>query len=108
MTKLGLSLAAAALLISGGIASAQNQTPTQYDSSGAPKTGQGPNAGPNEGGGMPSNSGMTRGGAGTTTGAGASGTPSSTNPQAGSGTTAPREVPENGGAATQTVPGPGR
>jgi hypothetical protein len=104
MTKLGLSLAAAALLISGGIASAQSQTPTQYDSSGAPKSGQGPNVG----GGMPSNSGMTRGGAGATTGAGASGVPSSTNPQTGNGATAPREVPENGGAATQTVPGPGR
>ena len=36
MTKNALTLAAAALLFPSGVASAQNQTPPQYDSSGAP------------------------------------------------------------------------
>ena len=36
MTKSALMLAAAALLFANGIASAQTQTPPQYDSSGAP------------------------------------------------------------------------
>ena len=36
MTKNALTLAAAALLFASGVASAQTQTPPQYDSSGAP------------------------------------------------------------------------
>ena len=36
MTKNALILAAAALLFASGVASAQTQTPPQYDSSGAP------------------------------------------------------------------------
>jgi hypothetical protein len=40
MNKQLVLLASAALLISAGVASAQNQTPKQYDSSGAPEPAQ--------------------------------------------------------------------
>ena len=86
-------IAAAALLISTGLAAAQSQMP-RNDRSGAPvTTGQ-------------SRDGMPGGNTGVT------GAPSSTNPQAGGGpgglTTSPREVPENGGAANSQAPSPRR
>jgi hypothetical protein len=86
-------IAAAALLISTGLAAAQSQMP-RNDKSGAPATtGQ-------------SRDGMPGGNTGVT------GAPSSTNPQAGGGpgglTTSPREVPENGGAANSRAPSPRR
>jgi hypothetical protein len=97
MRKYSALLAAAALLISSGIASAQTQTPrNNYDSSGAPQTygqGRGGMSGPASGG----STGMT-------------GSPSSTNPQAGGGPnglqTTPHEVPENGGAPNSISPRP--
>ena len=77
--------------------SAQTQTPRNYDSSGAPQT-----SGQRSGGGM-------SGGAATGVSSGMTGAPSSTNPQAGGGpsglTTAPHQVPENGGAPNATAPG---
>jgi hypothetical protein len=90
-------IAAAALALSAGLASAQTQTPRNYDSSGAPQT-----SGQRSGGGM-------SGGAATGVSSGMTGAPSSTNPQAGGGpsglTTAPHQVPENGGAPNATAPG---
>jgi hypothetical protein len=98
MSKYSALLAAAALLISSGIASAQTQTPRNYDSSGAPQTsgqGRGGMSGPASGG----STGMT-------------GSPSSTNPQAGGGPnglqSTPHEVPENGGAPNSISPRPGQ
>ncbi len=101
MRKYSAFLAAAALLVSTGLASAQSQMPRNYDSSGAPKTGS---EQPRSGGGL----------TGGTTGAGGqggmTGAPSSTNPQAGGGagglTTSPHQVPENGGAPNSTAPAP--
>jgi hypothetical protein len=91
MKKYSALLAAAALLVSSGIAAAQSRN---YDSSGAPKSAP---------------SGQRSGGlaTGSTTGAGGNtgmAGPSSTNPQAGGTPTAPRQVPENGGAPTSTMP----
>jgi hypothetical protein len=91
-------LAATALLISSGIAFAQTQTPRNYDSSGAPQTsGQ---AGRGMSG--PASAGST----------GMTGSPSSTNPQAGGGPnglqSTPHEVPENGGAPSSISPRPAR
>jgi len=92
-------IAAAALALSAGLASAQTQTPRNYDSSGAPQT-----SGQRSGGGM--SGGAATGSSGSS---GMTGAPSSTNPQAGGGpgglTTAPHQVPENGGAPNATVPG---
>ena len=78
--------AAGALLVSTGIASAQSQTPRNYDSSGAPKSGS---EQPRSGGGLTSG----------TTGVGSemSGAPSSTNPQAGSGATGAPSVEKGSG-----------
>lgn len=80
-TLTGLSLALGALLLTAGAdtSSAQTQAPSRSEQS-RPMQNGGP--------------GMT-------------GAPSSTNPQAGNGLTAPREVPENGGAPHTVVPGPG-
>jgi len=92
-------IAAAALALSAGLASAQTQTPRNYDSSGAPQT-----SGQRSGGGM--SGGAATGSSGSS---GMTGAPSSTNPQAGGGpgglTTAPHQVPENGGAPNATAPG---
>jgi hypothetical protein len=92
------ALLAAALLISSGMAFAQTQTPRNYDSSGAPQTSgqaRGGMSGPASGG----STGMT-------------GSPSSTNPQAGGGPnglqSTPHEVPENGGAPSSISPRPAR
>ena len=60
MRNYAAMLGAAALLISTGIAAAQSQTPKNYDSSGAPKTGS---EQPRSGGGLTSGAG---GGAGMT------------------------------------------
>ena len=93
MKKHSALIAAAALLMSTGLAAAQNQMP-RNDKSGAPATtGQ-------------SRDGMPGGNTGVT------GAPSSTNPQAGGGpggpTTTPHGVPENGGAANSQAPNPRR
>ena len=86
-------IAAAALAISVGMASAQNSP------------GASQNSGQRSGSGM---SGGTTGSSGGATGT--TGAPSSTNPQAGGGagglTTAPHQVPENGGAPNAVVPAP--
>src|SRR3954463_8480090 len=66
-------LGATALLISTGIAAAQSQTPRNYDSSGAPKSGS---EQPRSGG------GLTSGTTGAGGGAGMTGAPSSARPQA--------------------------
>ena len=52
MRKTSALIAAAALLISGGIASAQTQTPRNYDSSGAPQSS---GSSPRSGGGLADN-----------------------------------------------------
>jgi len=93
MRKHSALIAAAALLISTGLAAAQSQMP-RNERSGAPATtGQ-------------SRDGMPGGNTGAT------GAPSSTNPQAGGGpggvTTTPHGVPENGGAANSQAPNPRR
>jgi hypothetical protein len=103
MRKYSPLLAAAALLVSTGIASAQSQTPRNYDSSGAPQSS---GSEPRSGGGL-TTGGTTGSGAATTGPSGTTGAPSSTNPQAGGGGAgyqAPREVPEAGGAPNSTVP----
>jgi hypothetical protein len=92
MKKYSALLAAAALLVSSGIAAAQSRN---YDSSGAPKSAP---SGQRSGGGLAT--GSTTGAGGNTGMAG----PSSTNPQAGGTPTAPRQVPENGGAPNSTMP----
>ena len=91
MRKHPALLAAAVLMVSSGIASAQSQTPMGKDKAGAP---------------------ATSGQSGTTQsdprGTGMTGAPTSTNPQAGGGAAgnqAPRELPEAGGAPnTQNPP----
>ena len=77
MKKYSALLAAAALLVSTGIASAQSRN---YDSSGAPKSS---GSSQRSGGGMAT--GNMTGASGNT---GVTGAPSSTNPQAGGGATA--------------------
>jgi hypothetical protein len=101
MRKSSALLAAGALLVSTGIASAQTQTPRNYDSSGAPQTS---GSEPRSGGGLTSG-GTSGSGAASTGTSGTTGAPSSTNPQAG-GAQTPREVPEAGGAPNATVPAP--
>jgi hypothetical protein len=90
MRKYSAMLAAAALVASSGIASAQSQTPRSNDNSGAATSGQRT---------TPSDTGR---------GTGMTGAPSSSNPQAGGGagglTTSPHQVPENGGAPNTVVP----
>ena len=90
MTKYSAMLAAAALLVSSGIASAQSQAPRGNDNSGSATSGQRT---------TPSDSGR---------GTGMTGAPSSSNPQAGGGagglTTSPHQVPENGGAPNAVAP----
>ena len=87
MRKCSAMLAAAALLVSSGIASAQSQMPRSNDNSGAATSGQRT---------TPSDSGR---------GTGMTGAPSSSNPQAGGGlTTSPHQVPENGGAPNAVAP----
>jgi hypothetical protein len=90
LRKYSAMLAAAALLISSGIASAQNQMPRSNDNPGAATSGQRT---------APRDSGQ---------GTGMSGAPSSSNPQAGGGArglaTSPHQVPENGGAPNAVVP----
>ena len=90
MRKYSAMFAAAALLVSSGIASAQSQMPRSNDNSGAATSGQRT---------MPRDSGQ---------GTGMTGAPSSSNPQAGGGagglTTSPRQVPENGGAPNAVAP----
>ena len=87
-------LAAAALLVSPGIATAQSRN---YDSSGAPKSS---GSSQRSGGGLATGN-MTGAGGNT----GITGAPSSTNPQTGGGTqSAPQQVPENGGAANSVAP----
>ena len=78
MRKYSAMLAAAALLISSGIASAQSQMPRSNDNSGAATSGQRT---------MPRDSGQ---------GTGMTGAPSSSNP--------PHQVPENGGAPNAVAP----
>jgi hypothetical protein len=93
MRKHSALIAAAALLISTGIAAAQSQMPRNDRSNAPATTGQ-------------SRDGMPGGNTGVT------GAPSSTNPQAGGGpaglTTTPHGVPENGGAANSQAPTPRR
>jgi hypothetical protein len=88
MRKYSAMLAAAALLVSSGIASAQNQM--SNDNPGAATSGQRT---------TPRDSGQ---------GTGMTGAPSSSNPQAGGGagglTTSPHQVPENGGAPNAVAP----
>jgi hypothetical protein len=90
MRKYSAMLAATALLVSSGIASAQSQAPRANDSSGSATSGQRT---------TPSDSGR---------GTGMTGAPSSSNPQAGGGagglTTSPHQVPENGGAPNVVAP----
>jgi hypothetical protein len=93
MKKYSALLAAAALVVSTGIAAAQSRN---YDSSGAPKSS---GSSQRSGGGMATGN-MT--GAGGTTGM--SGAPSSTNPQPGKAQSAPRQAPENGGAPNSLAP----
>lgn len=88
MKKYSALLAAAALLVSTGIAAAQSRN---YDSSGAPKSAP---SGQRSGGGMAT--GNMTGAGGNTTGQ------SSTNPQADRAPS--QQVPENGGAPNSTVP----
>jgi hypothetical protein len=78
-------LGATALLISTGIAAAQSQTPRNYDSSGAPKSGS---EQPRSGGGLTTGAG---GGAGMT------GAPSSASPQPPSGATGAPSVEKGSG-----------
>jgi hypothetical protein len=92
MKKYSAILAAAALLVSSGIAVAQSRN---YDSSGAPKSAP---SGQRSGGGL-ATSNMT--GAGGNTGMESPGT---TNPQPGGAASAPQQAPENGGAANSTMP----
>lgn len=93
MRKHSALIAAAALLISTGLAAAQSQMPRNDRSNAPATTGQ-------------SRDGMPGGNTGVT------GAPSSTNPQAGGGpgglTTTPHGVPENGGAANSQAPNPRR
>jgi hypothetical protein len=100
MRKSSALLAAGALLVSTGIASAQTQTPRNYDSSGAPQTS---GSEPRSGGGLTSG-GTTGSGAASTGTSGTTGAPSSTNPTGGAQT--PREVPEAGGASECDRAGP--
>jgi hypothetical protein len=93
MKKYSALLAAAALLVSTGIASAQSRN---YDSSGAPKSS---GSSQRSGGGLAT--GNTTGAGGNT---GVTGAPSSTDPQAGSTQSSPHQVPENGGAPNSVVP----
>ena len=86
MRKYFALIAAVALLASTGIASAQSQTPRNYDSSGAPKTGS---EQPRSGGGL--TSGTTGAGNGMT------GAPRSTNPQGGGGATGAPSVEKGSG-----------
>jgi hypothetical protein len=90
MRKYSALLAAAVLMVSSGIASAQSQTPMNKDKAGAPAT-----SGQSGTKSDPRGTGMT-------------GAPSSTNPQSGGGGAgyqAPRELPEAGGAPnTQNPP----
>ena len=88
MRKYSAMLAAAALLVSSGIASAQSQMPRGNDNSGAATSGQRT---------TPRDSGQ---------GTGMTGAPSSSNPQASPGglTTSPHHVPENGGAPNAVAP----
>ena len=91
MRKHSILFVAAALLVSTGIASAQNNQP--------PANQQRPQ--------QPATSGQSDPARGT----GMTGAPSSTNPQAGGGPAsnqAPREVPENGGAPNTQMPNPRR
>ena len=95
MRKCSVILAAATLLVSTGIASAQSRN---YDSSGAPKSS---GSSPRSGGGLATGA-MT--GSGETTGM--TGAPSSTNPQSGRAgglQSAPHQVPENGSAPNSTA-----
>jgi len=93
MRKHSALIAAAALLMSIGLAAAQSQMPRSDRSSAPATTGQ-------------SRDGMPGGNTGVT------GAPSSTNPQAGGGaggtTMSPHGVPENGGAANSQAPSPRR
>jgi hypothetical protein len=92
MRKYSAMLAAAALLVSSGIAAAQNQMPRGNEKPGA-TTGQ--RTTPDNGRGT----GMT-------------GAPSSSNPQAGGGAnglqSSPHQVPENGGAPNSVAPNTNR
>jgi hypothetical protein len=91
MRKHSILFVAAALLVSTGIASAQNNQP--------PANQQRPQ--------QPATSGQSDPARGT----GMTGAPSSTNPQAGGGAAGnqtPREVPEQGGAPNTQVPTPRR
>jgi hypothetical protein len=91
MRKHSILFAAAALLLSTGLASAQNNQP--------PASQQRPQ--------QPATSGQSDPARGT----GMTGAPSSTNPQAGGGAAGhqtPREVPEQGGAPNTQVPMPRR
>jgi hypothetical protein len=99
MRKATALIAAAGLLIATGLASAQSQTPRNYDSSGAPQT---LGSQQRSGGGM--SGGPTTGSSGN----GMTGAPSSSIPQEGGGpgglTTSPHQVPENPGAPNSTAP----
>jgi hypothetical protein len=92
MKKYSALLAGAALLLSSGIAAAQSRN---YDSSGAPKSAP---SGQHSGGGLATGSTTGAGGNSGMTG------PSSTNPQAGGTPSAPRQIRENGGAPSTTMP----
>jgi hypothetical protein len=86
MRKYVAVLGATALFISTGIAAAQSQTPRNYDSSGAPKTGSESRSG----GGLTSTTGAG-------SGIGTTGAPSTANPQAGSGATGAPSVEKGSG-----------
>ena len=94
MRKHSALMAAAILLMSGGIASAQSQTPMSQEKSAPPAT-----------------AGQSGGSQSDPRGTGMTGAPSSTNPQAGGGGAGyqtPREVPEAGGAPNTQSPNPNR
>lgn len=94
MRKHAALWAAAILVVSTGIASAQSQAAMGQQRPGSP----------------PATSGLS-GSQADPRGTGPTGAPSSTNPQAGGGAAGqqtPREVPESGGAPTTQTPSPRR
>jgi hypothetical protein len=94
MRKCAAILAAAALLVSTGMASAQSRN---YDSSGAPKSS---GSSPRSGGGLVSNSTTGSGGAMT----GAPNTPNAQPGDAGSAQAVPPPGPDNGGTLNPRAP----
>ena len=97
MRKYAAILAATALLVSTGMASAQSRN---YDSSGAPKSSG--SSSPRSGGGLVDNS--TTGSSGTNGMTGAPSTPNSQAGDAGAAQAAPPPGPDNGGTLNPRAP----